>query len=116
MFENSYVSPYAKVKCEPKGEHCCLPCTQNAPITQKPTIVAAPTVTSAPGKYDYSDKHFSSSSSYQGTPSPSDSVCSSVSGKESLSSGSPRDFMANSRLSQPPIPPYSAPDVRYVKE
>lgn len=69
-----------KLKGQTKPDTCCSPPSLNHLSLKRP-------LAAAPGKFDYAEKSFVSSP-YEATaiPSPSDSLCSSASGKESVSS------------------------------
>ncbi|CAC5375633.1 ETV1 [Mytilus coruscus] len=70
---NNYVNPYLKIKTEPKTSTCCGPAIPNS--LQK---------VNSTSKYDYGERRYLTGSDH--TPSsPSGSVCSSSSGKESSS-------------------------------
>ncbi|XP_025083105.1 ETS translocation variant 1-like isoform X3 [Pomacea canaliculata] len=73
-------STYMKLKGQTKPDTCCSPPSLNHLSPKRP-------LAAAPGKFDYAEKSFVSSP-YEATaiPSPSDSLCSSASGKESVSS------------------------------
>ncbi|KAJ8307084.1 hypothetical protein KUTeg_015168 [Tegillarca granosa] len=62
---------YLKVKDEQQKSNSC--CEPNDTTTNKPTM----------SKFEYGEKSFVNGTSYEQTPSPSESVCSSTSGKES---------------------------------
>ena len=82
-------SPYAKIKLEQKlTENCCKPNGQRE--IQRPMGL----------KFPYSERSCTSGgSSFQDTPSPSGSTASSVSGKDSVSSGESRDHPGRTQLS-----------------